>query len=59
MIIFAAVFYLFCLCIDAFFLRAIPSSSQDGENEMPASPATASAGMGDTGRADNPSAAQV
>jgi len=44
---------------DMFCLRATPSSSQDVENEMPANPAAAPAGMGDTGRANNPSAAQV
>ena len=44
---------------DMFRLRATLSLSQDGEKEMPAGLATASAGVGDTGRADNPPGAQV
>ena len=42
-----------------FRLRAALSLSQGGEKQMLAGLATASAGMGDAGRADNPPDAQV
>ena len=62
LITFAAVLNLFRLYIDidAFLLCATLSSSQHGENDVPATGANAtSAGMADPGRVVNPPTTQV
>ena len=60
LITFAAVLNLFRLYIGAFLLCATLSSSQHGENDVPATGANAtSAGMADPGRVVNPPTTQV